>query len=148
GSAGGGTSTINLVAHGLAANRPFSVGCWETSDPSGNGGSQVASFSFTTDASGNWSGSGCATADSANTNLRIGPNLIWSNTLAPVPTAVPANLTIGQGPYAGGNIWWVSLTISGMTPSTVYAVQCWQTSDPSGNGGSRLATFSVTTDGA
>jgi hypothetical protein len=153
GSNGGGASGIVLTAAGLDPGATYPVGCWETSDSSGNGGSQVASFSFTTDGSGGWSGSGCSTSDSAYTNLRIGPNLVWSNTLAAVPPQAPSPpppraLTISQGAYAGGSQWWVNLVITSMSPNTAYQVQCWQTTDPTGNGGSRVATFTVTTDGA
>ena len=89
GSSSGGSSQINLNATGLSPSSAYTVGCWQTSDSSGNGGSQVASFSLTTDGSGSWSGSGCSTSDSVYTNLRIGPNLIWSNTLAPLAGQVP-----------------------------------------------------------
>jgi hypothetical protein len=146
GASSSGNSAINLVASGLRGNTVFTVGCWQMTDSSGNGGAQVASFSITTNASGGWSGSGCSTSDSLYTNLRIGPNLIWSNTLAPVVRV--AALTISKGPYAGGSSWWVALVVTAMNPNTTYMVQCWQTSNPSGNGGSRVASFSVTTDGS
>lgn len=85
-SAGGGRSWVQLSATGLRGSTGFTIECWETSDPTGNGGSQVASFSMTTDGLGAWNGSNtCTVSDSAYSNVRIGPNLIWSNTLAPKP---------------------------------------------------------------
>lgn len=147
GSIGGGKSSINVSARGLRANTSFAVGCWETSDPSGNGGSQVASFSFTSDASGNWNGSGCATVTSAYTNLRIGPNLIWSNTLAPMAATPPPPppspvATMGKGPAAPSGYWYV-ITLSRYPANASISVTCRDSVDPGG-----FRTFTASTSGS
>jgi hypothetical protein len=137
---------------GMRPNTTYGVGCWETSDASGNGGIQVTSFQATTDSAGAWTrgaGATCTTADNAYTNLRIGPNLIWSNTIAPVP-AVPsgATLTISRGSSVGGGRSNITLAARGLRANTGFTVGCWETSDSTGNGGSQVASFSITTDGS
>lgn len=134
----------------MRASYTYSVGCWETSDPTGNGGAQVATFSPTTDSTGTWSGtSGCTVSDTAYANVRIGPNLIWSNTIAPAPP-VPAGavVTIARGATAGGGRSYLSVSMSGMRSSYGYTVQCWETNDSTGNGGSQVGSFGITTDGS
>jgi hypothetical protein len=130
GSAGGGQSTITLSARNLGASTNYVVSCWGTTDASGNGGTNLASFSLTTDVAGGWDGTaGCTLPESLYGNLRIGPNIVWSNTVAPVATAAGSDWPS----WVSSNSGWANLRASPsgdvlryLPNNTPLLMVCWQ----------------------
>jgi hypothetical protein len=132
GSAGGGESIISLSAQTLAANTEYAVSCWATSDSTGNGGAAVASFTLRTDGIGSWAGTaGCTLPESLYGNLRIGPNVVWSNTVPPTLTgdATPG-LSVVSSNSDGANLraspWGEALRY--LPNGTPLLMVCWQDS--------------------
>ena len=83
-SAGASQWWVNMELLRMSPNTTYTVQCWLTSDPSGQGGARVAQFTTVTNAAGDaWAseGSSCVMNNSGYVNLRIGPNIIWSNTI-------------------------------------------------------------------
>lgn len=74
---------IDLEMRNFEPNRTVSVQCWVTPNADGQGGRSVVSFSVTTDGNGYaHRNNGCYLNGGGYGNLRIGPNEIWSNTIA------------------------------------------------------------------